>query len=87
MLLTLGAWRHLYMKFPLRYDPLYWGAVFPLGMYTACTYRLSESLDVTFLKPLPDFFIYVAVAGWAIVFLGLVHAFFRIALPSNPARG
>src|SRR5690606_11558719 len=24
MLLTLGFWRHIYCRFPLRYDPLYW---------------------------------------------------------------
>ena len=33
MLLVLGVWRHVYQRFPLEYDPLYWGAVFPLGMY------------------------------------------------------
>jgi anaerobic selenocysteine-containing dehydrogenase len=38
MLIILGIWRHIYRRFPLRYDPLYWGAVFPLGMYTACTF-------------------------------------------------
>ncbi|MCL4675031.1 MAG: tellurite resistance/C4-dicarboxylate transporter family protein, partial [Pararhodobacter sp.] len=27
MLLILGVWRHIYKRFPLRYDPLYWGAV------------------------------------------------------------
>ena len=32
MLVILGIWRHLIRRFPLRYDPLYWGAVFPLGM-------------------------------------------------------
>jgi tellurite resistance protein TehA-like permease len=32
MLVILGIWRHVYRRFPLRYDPLYWGAVFPLGM-------------------------------------------------------
>ena len=32
MLLILGIWRHVIRRFPLRYDPLYWGAVFPLGM-------------------------------------------------------
>lgn len=32
MLFILAIWRHVYKKFPLKYDPLYWGAVFPLGM-------------------------------------------------------
>lgn len=30
MLLLLGAWRYIYKRFPFEYDPLYWGAVFPL---------------------------------------------------------
>lgn len=25
MLLLLGVWRYLYKRFPLHYDPLYWG--------------------------------------------------------------
>ncbi|MFD2447307.1 tellurite resistance/C4-dicarboxylate transporter family protein [Vogesella fluminis] len=29
MLLILVIWRHGYRRFPLTYDPLYWGAVFP----------------------------------------------------------
>jgi tellurite resistance protein TehA-like permease len=32
LLFILGIWRHLHKHFPLVYDPLYWGMVFPLGM-------------------------------------------------------
>lgn len=73
MLLILGVWRHVYRRFPLRYDPLYWGAVFPLGMYTACTFRLGQVMDAPFLFAIPRVFVYVALAAWAAVMLGLVR--------------
>ena len=77
MLLILGFWRHVYMRFPLRYDPLYWGAVFPLGMYTACTARLAEVLDAHFLLSISRVFIYLALVAWAATFIGLLHALWR----------
>jgi tellurite resistance protein TehA-like permease len=72
MLLILGIWRHVVRKFPLRYDPLYWGAVFPLGMYTVCTARLSRAVDAPFLIAIARVFVFVALAAWAVVALGLV---------------
>jgi tellurite resistance protein TehA-like permease len=70
MLLILGVWRHVYQGFPVKYDPLYWGAVFPLGMYTVCTIRLSQALDVPLLNALAARFVYVALFAWAVVALG-----------------
>jgi hypothetical protein len=40
MLVILGVWRHGYRRFALRYDPLYWGAVFPW----ACTRPVRSAL-------------------------------------------
>ena len=71
MLVILGIWRHGYRRFPLRYDALYWGAVFPLGMYTACTFRLSQVIDAPFLAVIPRGFIWVALGAWLLTCAGL----------------
>lgn len=73
MLVVLVVWRHGYRRFPLRYDPLYCGEVFPLGMYAACTQQMIEALGFDFLRFLPRLFVHVALAAWVVVFLGLVR--------------
>lgn len=80
MLVVLALWRHLYRRFPLRYDPLYWGAVFPLGMYAAGTHELIEAMGFPFLGALPEVFLYVALAAWLAAFVGLVHELLRRGL-------
>lgn len=72
MLVILGVWRHVYSRFPLRYDPLYWGAVFPLGMYTVCTVRLSQALDAPFLLPIARVFVFIALGAWTLTMAGLI---------------
>jgi tellurite resistance protein TehA-like permease len=78
MLIILGIWRHLYRRFPLRYDPLYWGAVFPLGMYTACTFRLTRVLDAALLMIIPKGFIYIALAAWVLTLAGFIRQLFGL---------
>jgi tellurite resistance protein TehA-like permease len=77
MLVLLGIWRHVLRRFPLAYHPLYWGAVFPLGMYAACTQRLGETLPLPLLDPLAHAFVYVALTAWVLTFAGLVRMLAR----------
>ncbi|MBZ0178458.1 MAG: tellurite resistance/C4-dicarboxylate transporter family protein [Melioribacteraceae bacterium] len=77
MLIILAIWRHGYKRFPLKYDPLYWGAVFPLGMYTAGTYRMAEAMDMSFLNQIPEYFIYIALAAWGLAFIGFLRSVYN----------
>lgn len=77
MLLVLGIWRHGYRRYPFAYDPLYWGLVFPLGMYTAATLLMSQAMQLPFLSPVVELFIYVALFAWVCVFIGLVRQVLR----------
>ena len=72
MLAILAVWRHLVKRFPLTYDPLYWGAVFPLAMYTTSTHRLAGVVEMPALLALPAVFIWIALAAWSLTFTGLV---------------
>jgi len=84
MLILLGVWRHLVARYPLRYDPLYWGAVFPLGMYAACTHVMAHALDLAFLYPFVPWFAGVAFVAWAVTFWGLVATLFRASRARAP---
>lgn len=79
MLLVLGVWRHVIQRFPLQYDPLYWGAVFPLGMYSVATLQMEMMLDLPFLSPLSRAMFVTALGAWTLTFAGLLWKVRKIA--------
>lgn len=68
----LGIWRHINKKIPLIYHHQYWGMVFPLGMYSVCTYRLSEVLEVNFLQNISEVFVFIALTAWTVAFFAFL---------------
>jgi tellurite resistance protein TehA-like permease len=73
LLVTLEIWRHGIKRLPIRYDPLYWSVVFPLGMYSLCTIHMAQSMALSFLLPLGYAFFYLALLAWAITLAGMIH--------------
>ncbi|MBM6994709.1 putative membrane protein [compost metagenome] len=73
LLFILMIWRHAYHRYPLTYDPQFWGMVFPLAMYTTSTYQLSQALKLPFLVAIPRVMIVVALTAWVVVMTGFLH--------------
>ncbi|MBS0315711.1 MAG: tellurite resistance/C4-dicarboxylate transporter family protein [Proteobacteria bacterium] len=73
MMIVLDVWSYVYKRFPFRYDPLDWGAVFPLGMYSVCSYDMAHVLALDFLWPLPVAFLVLALLAWVAAFAGLLR--------------
>ncbi|MCC7070059.1 MAG: tellurite resistance/C4-dicarboxylate transporter family protein [Deltaproteobacteria bacterium] len=85
MLLVLGIWRHFVRRVSFGYDPLYWGMVFPFGMYSVCTYRLVDTFDLPFLAWLARAFVVVAIITWMFTFSGLVTRYLYVFLLAERA--
>lgn len=80
MLVVLGIWRHRVRNVRFGYDPLYWGLVFPLGMYSVSTFRLAAALDATFLLVIARVFVIAAAAAWLLTFLGMARQLLYVVL-------
>lgn len=81
LLLIFGVWKYLVRKEPLSYHPMFWSMVFPLGMYTVATYRLSLAADFPPLQWVPRVMLWVALAAWAITMAGALASLWRVLRP------
>ncbi|MDD2279137.1 MAG: tellurite resistance/C4-dicarboxylate transporter family protein [Bacteroidales bacterium] len=77
LIVILGIWRHIFKQLPLKYHPQYWGMIFPMGMYTVCTFKLSQALGLPFLMAIPSFFVYIAIVAWGIAAAGMFYSIGR----------
>lgn len=84
LLVALTLWRHIRRRFPLRYDPLYWSAVFPLGMYAACTFEMAHAMELEFLNWVPSVFLGAALAAWTAAFIGVLRQLAGRVFGRNP---
>jgi tellurite resistance protein TehA-like permease len=73
LMIAIGVWRHVVRRLPLRYHPSYWALVFPLGMYSAATYRMRAAIGLDALAWLATVAFAVALVAWLATAIGLAH--------------
>jgi tellurite resistance protein TehA-like permease len=86
MLVILAVWRHLYRRFPLSYDPSYWGTVFPLGMYAVCGFSVSLAARAGWIADFARWWTWVALAGWALTTAATMRRCLRYAPAGSAER-
>lgn len=69
LLVVLGFWKYIFRRTKPTFSPAYWSIVFPLGMYTTCTYQLAYAMDLYFLLHIPRYFWFFAIASWITTFV------------------
>jgi tellurite resistance protein TehA-like permease len=79
LLVLLGVWKHGIHRRPIGYAPALWSIVFPLGMHSVATYRLSGIAATPALAALSLLMAWVALAAWCGTALGLAAASLRDA--------
>jgi tellurite resistance protein TehA-like permease len=80
----LEIWRHKII--PLRYNSGYWSLVFPLGVYTVCTWQLSDVFELSFLKDIPQVTIFIAWIVWLVTFIAMCFTIIKTFLASKMVR-
>jgi tellurite resistance protein TehA-like permease len=74
LLVLLKLWEHGVHGTSITYTPTLWCIVFPLGMYSVASLRLSMT-NIPVLQSFSWAMAWIAFAAWAATAIGLVIAF------------
>lgn len=84
LLVIFGIWKYIVQRDPIAYHAMFWSMVFPLGMYTLATYRLSLAADFSPLQWIPRVMIWIAFGAWVLTMIGTLRALWRVLRAPAP---
>ena len=73
LLVLFGVWKHVVNRRPLRYQPVMWSLVFPLGMYALASARLGLATDMPALGWISTAMTAAAALAWSLTLVGLAR--------------
>ncbi|WP_374436626.1 tellurite resistance/C4-dicarboxylate transporter family protein [Inhella sp.] len=77
LLVMFFVWKHAVRHEPLRYEPVLWTFVFPLGMYAVASLRLGQAAEFAPLGWVAQGMLGVASLAWLAVACGLLRQLLR----------
>lgn len=77
LFVLFGFWRHYVRKVPIEYTPMYWSLVFPLGMYSVATYRLTQAAEYSPMLVFGKVMVWFALLAWLVTMTGLLRNLWR----------
>jgi tellurite resistance protein TehA-like permease len=77
LLVLFGIWKHGVRRVPLTYTPALWTILFPLGMYSVASLRLSLAADFPPLRTVSLGMLWISVAAWIATVIGLAVSSWR----------
>lgn len=80
----LEIWRH--KSVPVKYSAGYWSLVFPLGMFSVCTWQLSDIYTIEILKPIAIAFLFISLFVWILTFTGLCKKIITSTVDHNQSK-
>jgi tellurite resistance protein TehA-like permease len=83
-LFVVFFWRHVVLRQPAWFEPGWWSAVFPLGMYSAATATLSQSIVLpAIVDDIASAFAWISLAAWVATFINMLLTWWRRPLTSG----
>lgn len=73
MLFLFFVWKHVVRRLPLRYEPVMWSFVFPLGMYAVASARLGLAADFPPLQWISQVVVWIAFGAWSLTMVALLR--------------
>ncbi len=77
-LFVMFFWRHVVLRQAAWFEPDWWSVVFPLGMYSAATATLSQSIALpAIFDDIASVFAWIALAAWVATFINMLFTWWR----------
>jgi tellurite resistance protein TehA-like permease len=79
----MELWRYAIKRSELKYTSAFWSMVFPLGMYSVCTWKMADIVQLSFLKTLSKVFLYVALIAWLATLISMLVHLIKLSKAQN----